>query len=242
MSITMNSVNGASATAKAAQAAKADFTAPVAANRGQQERAGNGAAQVRQPAQRAAANSNPATSQSAPAKSPAGPAPAKSAQSGAGTQAAKTTQPGKTAQAAEGADEPGADAPVVAPFAYMLNLVDLAAKDDGAAAPAADATDTHAAADEASVSAGAGADTLPAMITSLLNAGAAPGGTLALAADARGETVSAVSTLSNSATRLNLAAAGVAVNAVAPQPADAAAQAAAQSQAAAGASVQGVQS
>ena len=36
MSITTNRVNYASAADKAAQAAKADFTAPVAANRGQQ--------------------------------------------------------------------------------------------------------------------------------------------------------------------------------------------------------------
>ena len=209
MSITMNRVNHAD------QAAKADFTAPVAANRGQQERAGNTAAPARQPAHRNAAASNAHTNQAAPAKSPAGPAPApaRSAQSGAGAQSAKATQSGKTAPAAEHADQASADTPVVAPFAHMLQVVDLPA---------------------------AGTDALPAMITSMLNAGAAPGGALAQAADARGETVSAVSTLSNSATRLNLAAASVAVNVVAPQQAaDAAALATAQLQATTVANAQG---
>lgn len=232
MSITMNRVNHAD---KAAQAAKADFTAPVAANRGQQERAGNTAAPARQPAHRNAAAANAHTSQAAPAKSPAGPAPTRSAQSGAGAQTAKATQSGKTAPAAEHVDEASADTPVAAPFAHMLQPVDLPAagtEDNAAAAPVADAAgDTNTA---------AGTDALPAMITSMLNAGAAPGGTLALAADARGETVSAVSTLSNSATRLNLAAASVAVNVVAPQPAAdaAAARAAAQLQAATAATAQ----
>ncbi|USX29253.1 flagellar hook-length control protein FliK [Oxalobacteraceae bacterium OTU3CINTB1] len=239
MSITMNRVNHASA---ADQAAKADFAAPVAANRGQQERAGNSAPPARQPAQRNATASNATTGQAGPARSPSGPAPAKSAQSGAGTQAAKTTQSGKTGQAAEPTDEPSADTPVVAPFAYLLNMGDpAAASQDDAAAPAAAASDTTASA-SADHAAATGADTLPAMLASMLNAGAAPGGTLAMAADARGETVSAVSTLSNSATRLNLAAASVAVNVVAPQPAAdaAAALAAAQLQATAGATAQGL--
>ena len=178
MSITMNSVNHASAADKAAQAAKADFTAPIAANRGQQDRTGSNAAQSRQTAQRNPAASNANASQAAPAKPPSGPAPAKSAQPGAGAQAAKTTQSAKNTQSAQGtdqADATGTDAPVVAPFARMLDLVDLAApvKDDSAAAPAADAAD--------GANTAAGTDTLPAMITSMLNAGAAPGGTLALA-------------------------------------------------------------
>jgi flagellar hook-length control protein FliK len=237
MSITMNSVNHASAADKAAQAAKADFTAPIAANRGQQARTGSNAAQSRQTAQRNPAASNANASQAAPAKPPSGPAPAKSAQPGAGAQAAKTTQSAKNTQSAQGgdqADATGTDAPVVAPFAHMLDLVDLAApvKDDSAAAPAADAAD--------GANTAAGTDTLPAMITSMLNAGAAPGGTLALAADARGEAVSAVSTLSSSATRLNLAAASVAVNVVAPQQAaDAAALATGQLQATTVANAQG---
>ncbi|USX23391.1 flagellar hook-length control protein FliK [Oxalobacteraceae bacterium OTU3REALA1] len=234
MSITMNRVNHAD---QAAQAAKTDFTAPVAANRGQQERAGNTAAPARQPAHRTAAAANAQTNQAAPAKSPAAPAPAKHTQSGAGAQAAKGTQPAKTAPAAEHADEASADTPMVAPFAHMLHLVDLpaAGKEDNAPAPVADAAGNANTANTA-----AGTDALPAMITSMLNTGAAPGGTLALAADARGETVSAVSTLSNSATRLNLAAASVAVNVVAPQPAAdaAAARAAAQLQAATAATAQ----
>jgi flagellar hook-length control protein FliK len=229
----MNRVNHAD---KAAQAAKADFTAPVAANRGQQERAGNTAATAaRQPAHRNAAAANAHTSQAAPAKSHAGPAPAKNAQSGAGAQTAKATQSGKTAPAAEHADEASAGTPVVAPFAHMLHPVDLPAagtEDNAAAAPVAEAAD--------GANTAAGTDALPAMITSMLNAGAAPGGTLALAADARGETVSAVSTLSNSATRLNLAAASVAVNVVAPLPAAdaAAARGGAQLQAATAATAQ----
>ena len=118
MSITMNRVNHAD------QAAKADFTAPVAAKRGQQERAGNTAAPARQPAHRNAAASNAHTNQAAPAKSPAGPAPApaRSAQPGAGAQSAKATQSDKTAPAAEHADQASADTPVVAPFAHMLQV------------------------------------------------------------------------------------------------------------------------
>jgi len=222
MSITMNRVHHASA---ADQAAKADFTAPVA-NRRLPERAANSAAPAKQAANRNTAASDAGSGQAAPARSVFSPAPANSAQ------AAKTTQTGKADQSAEAADEASADTPVAAPFAQILTLADLASADtvgdDGAAAaPAANAHHTNDA--DGAAAASAGTDTLPAMMTSMLNAGAAPGGTLALAASARGETVSAVSTLSNSATRLNLAAASVAVNVVAPQ--QAAADAAAQLQA-----------
>ena len=224
MSITMNRVNHASAADKADQAAKADFTTPVAANRRLPERAADSAAPAKQTANRNAAAADAGSGQAAPARSVFSPAPAKSAP------AAKTTQSAKTDQSAEAADEASADAPVAAPFAQILTMTDLASADtgtgDGAtAAPAADANNPKDANTDGAA-ASASTDTLPAMITSMLNAGAAPGGTLALAANARGETVSAVSTLSNSATRLNLAAASVAVNVVAPQQAAANAAAA----------------
>ena len=228
MSISMNSVNRTSAAEQAAKAAKADFTAPVAVNRGQPERADNNGAQARQQAQRSAAAAS-----SAPAKAPAGPAPARSAPSNGAAPAAKSgkaSQTNQADQADERDDEAAVDASAAAPFARLIDFADIAVtRDDGAASATPDHANQAAVAQPAAGDTN-GADTLPAMITSMLNLGAA---TPAAADPARGDAVSAVSTLNTSATRLNLAAVNVAVNVTAT------AQAAAQQQTA-GAATQGV--
>lgn len=239
MSLYMNnSINSASASA--ARAAKADFTAPVAPNRGQDERAANNDARDRKPAYRASspASSSPSSAVAQLARPALSQGPARGALNNAG--GAKSAQAGKATQTGERDDEPMSETTTSAPFAQLLNLADLtvagkpdgqAATDDGAGAPAPDA-----------------AEALPAMMTSMLNSGAAaPSTAAAPQAAVRADAVSAVSMLSASATRLNLSAASVAVNPAPPQAAAdaagaeaAAARAAAQLQATAGVTVQGV--
>jgi flagellar hook-length control protein FliK len=247
MSLNMNnSMNSASA---AARAAKADFTAPVAPNRGQDERAANNAAQNRQPAYRAAPSPSAPASASASAQQArlaANQGPVRGGTQGAAI-TGKGVPAGKSVQSDEHSDEAVSETPAAAPFAQLINLADLtvAGKTGGqTAGDGADGADGASAGDEAGKA--NAAEALPAMLTSMLNTGAAS--TAAFAADsaARADTVSAVSTLNASATRLNLSAVSVAVNA-APTPAAtdaaataAAARAAAQLQATPGVTAQGV--
>jgi flagellar hook-length control protein FliK len=204
-----------SATA-AAKAAQAELTAPVAANRTVAVNdSGNGGNGKTKAAAKPAADTR---SEGNKPQASAKPAPDQSGNASANANAATTAaaQPDARSSAAQAAAQALADAaPVVAPlFSQLLNLADVAVgADDGsdAAAPA-DADDATG-----SGSATAGS-VLPAMVTSLLNVPVIPQQQQAAPVAGAGgdaasvDAISATATLNNSATRLNLAAAGVAVN------------------------------
>jgi flagellar hook-length control protein FliK len=201
MSMTLSSA------AAAAKAAKADLNAPVAANNGQADGAADSrAAQPKQPVR----NSQPQAQAETPkraAPAPAAPrsAPAQSAQNAATGKSGKAAAGEQAGQAAtETADEVATAAPL---FAQLLTLADLpVASPEGQAA----ADDSQNAGDGDGVAPAVATAPLPATfgivsnpLASLYTPAAAPA--------ARGDAVSAVSTLNASATRLNLAAVGVAV-------------------------------
>jgi flagellar hook-length control protein FliK len=222
-----------SSTAAAAKAAKADLSAPVAANNGQAESAPDSrAAQAKPPVRNSQAQAEaPKRSTPAPAQAPARSAPA--------SQTAQTGKAGKTAasdQASQSTDETADEAVTAAPlFAQLLTLADLAAAgQDGAAGDAKSDSDASDAGTGASTGAVSAADALPAMTHGILSGPLTAFNAPGYETTARSDAVSAVSTLNASATRLNLAAVGVAVTpAVQQSAAESAESAAAATQAAA---------
>jgi len=200
----------------AAKAAKAELTAPVAANHG-----GLDSMPTRQ-----ASHDGGATAPRVPPKSPpltgngkgqqasAKPAPTTRGATPA-SQNDPVSHPGR--DAAEPADETQDRAPL---FAQLLQLTDPLALD--AESGAAAAADSPAATDDAT-DAGATAATdalVPAMVGALLNSAMpapVPAAASGTPAPVRTEAIGATSTLNNAATRLNLSAASVAVTA-APLP------------------------
>ncbi|MYM27777.1 flagellar hook-length control protein FliK [Duganella sp. CY15W] len=220
MSMTLSS-----AAAKAAKADQADFTAPVAANNSAiAAAAANSANNTRSaPVAKPAPASNGATAGNAnntKNTQPAAAKPSTTAQNTPGRQAAPAAQPPERNSAADAAAQlaqAAADAvPVVAPlFSQLLNLTDVTA--------AGDDSKTDTSTDVATDATGSGSATasavLPAMVSSMLNLATPVPATPVASTDSdagRIDAISATSTLNASATRLNLAAASVAVMPSAP--------------------------
>jgi flagellar hook-length control protein FliK len=224
--------------AAAAKAAKADLTAPVAANNSQVDSAADSrAAQSKQASRNQAQNQAQAD---APRRAPApAPAPAPSATRGApASQAAQGGKAGKSAaadQTAQASDDSADDVVTTAPlFAQLLNLADLPVTgQDGQ--PAADAGDGAASDTGSGTATVSAADALSAITSGIATSPLPTYYAPTSAPAARSDGVNAISALNASATRLNLAAAGVAVTPAAQPGADAtdAAAAAAATQAAA---------
>ncbi|MCU6497226.1 flagellar hook-length control protein FliK [Rugamonas sp. A1-17] len=200
----------------AAKAAKAELTAPVAANHGgldsmptRQASHDGGATVTRVPPK-----SPPLTGNGKATQASAKPAPHSAVPS---SQNDPVSQPGRDA-AAPAADETQDRAPL---FAQLLQLTDPLALDTGAA-PAPAAADSPASTDDtADAGATAATDALvPAMVGALLTSATpapVPAAASGTPAPVRTEAIGATSTLNNAATRLNLSAASVAVTA-APLP------------------------
>jgi flagellar hook-length control protein FliK len=224
-----------SATA-AAKSAQAELTAPVAANTAAASNSGKSTATSAKPANSGSSSSSSANSANASKNGSKNSSTAQASSKPAATTTA-SQQPernaGNSADAATlAAKGTSAAAPVSAPlFSQMLNLADVAKAEEAGSDDA-----SKASSDDASSSGSAVAsDVLPAMIASMLNA-TLPVQAAPLAADGdavRTDAVSATSTLSASATRLNLAAASVAVMPATPASDAAATAAIAAAQAAA---------